>query len=305
MKVYTDLHNRTKMYNIPLWGIEELKKIGLEVVTEYSEDIEIFWGDLLTKKDVLNLPKLKWIHFSCVGINRALIPEVTNREFILTNSSDIFTDAVSSMVMSYIFYFSRGLNFIDRLRTNKNLNRESFDNYIDCLKEMRETKCLILGVGNVGSKLKSMLEALDIGVIGIKRNNYDDLLKNIGQADFVVNLLPLTDKTKYMFDYQMFRKMKNDAYFINAGRGKTVVQKDLIKALRNKIILGCALDVFDTEPLPKNSDLWNLDNVLITPHIANVSKNYWKNQIELFISNVTKYKVGKPLHNTVDLKKYK
>ena len=71
MKIYTDLHKRTKMYNLPAWGIEKLKKIGLEVVTEYSDDIEIYWGDLLEKTDVLNLPNLKWIHFPCVGINRA------------------------------------------------------------------------------------------------------------------------------------------------------------------------------------------------------------------------------------------
>ena len=207
------------------------------------------------------------------------------------------------MVVSYILYFSKGLNFVDKLRRNNNLSRECFDNYIDNLKELSETKCLIVGMGNIGTRLKIMLEALGVAVIGIRRKNTDDLVKNIGQVDFVVNLLPLTDKTKYMFDNKVFRKMKNDAYFINAGRGQTVVEEDLIKALRSKIILGCALDVFDTEPLPKNSELWNIDNVLITPHIANVSKSYWKHQIELFISNVTRFKTNNTLLNVVDLKK--
>ena len=80
MKVYTDLHSRTKMYNLPDWVFTKLKSIGIDLVTEYNEDVKVYWGDLLTKTDILNLPNLKWIHFPCVGVNRAMIPEVKNKK---------------------------------------------------------------------------------------------------------------------------------------------------------------------------------------------------------------------------------
>jgi phosphoglycerate dehydrogenase-like enzyme len=97
--------------------------------------------------------------------------------------------------------------------------------------------------------------------------------------------------------------MKPDSYFINLGRGKTVVEDDLIQILKDKVIAGAGLDVFDVEPLPKESELWNLDNVLMTPHIANIDKNYWKNQIELFIDNLQRFKNNKKLKNLMNLER--
>jgi phosphoglycerate dehydrogenase-like enzyme len=250
MKVYTDLQKRTKMYSLPEWGFTKLNSAGIDIVTEYDDDVKVYWGDLLTKKDVENLPNLKWIHFPCVGVNRAMIPEVRYKGITVTNSPNIFTESVSSMVLSYILYFSKGLNFVNKLREEDNLTRESFDEYV----------------------------------------NY-----------FVINLLPLTTQTKSIFNKKVFGKMKNNSYFINVGRGQTVVEEDLIEALRSKTILGCALDVFNVEPLSKESELWSMDNVLITPHIANVNKNYWKTQIELFISNLNRFRTNNTLLNVVNL----
>jgi len=303
MKIYTDLYNRTIMYNIPGWCLDKLKSIDLEIVTEYDDDVNVYWGDLLTKDAVLNLPNLEWIHFPCVGVNRALIPEVINKNITVTNSPGIFSESVSSLALSYILYFSKGLNFVNKLRRENNLTRESFDKYIDYTKELNKTKCLIVGMGNIGHKLKDLLNSLDIEVVGLNSKNINELEKYVSQVDFVVNLLPLTDETKHMFDHKIFDKMKHDSYFISMGRGQTVVEEDLIKSLKKGSILGCALDVFNTEPLPKESELWRMDNVSITPHIANVSKSYWNTQIELFISNVKRFRKNTKLLNTIDLNK--
>lgn len=301
MKIYTDLQNRTKMYTLPEWGFTKLNSMGVDVVTEYDDDVKVYWGDLLTKKDVENLPNLKWIHFPCVGVNRAMIPEVRYKGITVTNSPNIFTESVSSMVLSYILYFSKGLNFVNKLREEDNLTRESFDEYVNYVKQLDEIKCLIVGMGNIGNMLKVMLEPLGITVIGISRNNSEDLMEFIGDSDFVINLLPLTTQTKSIFNKKVFGKMKNNSYFINVGRGQTVVEEDLIEALKSKTILGCALDVFNVEPLSKESELWSMDNVLITPHIANVNKNYWKTQIELFISNLNRFRTNNTLLNMVNL----
>ena len=301
MKVYTDLQKRTKMYSLPEWGFTKLNSAGIDIVTEYDDDVKVYWGDLLTKKDVENLPNLKWIHFPCVGVNRAMIPEVRHKRITVTNSPNIFTESVSSMVLSYILYFSKGLNFVNKLREEDNLTRESFDEYVNYVKQLDEIKCLIVGMGNIGNMLKVMLEPLGITVIGISRENSEDLMEFIGDSDFVINLLPLTTQTKSIFNKKVFGKMKNNSYFINVGRGQTVVEEDLIEALRSKTILGCALDVFNVEPLSKESELWSMDNVLITPHIANVNKNYWKTQIELFISNLNRFRTNNTLLNMVNL----
>ena len=303
MKIYTDLQNRTKMYTLPEWGFTKLNSMGVDVVTEYDDDVKVYWGDLLTKKDVKNLPNLEWIHFPCVGVNRAMIPEVRYKGITVTNSPNVFTKSVSSMVLSYILYFSKGLNFVNKLRIENNLTRESFDDYMVHLKQLDEITCLIVGMGNIGNMLKTKLQSLGITVVEISRKNSDDLTNLVMDVDFVVNTLPLTTQTNSIFDKKVFGKMKNNSYFINVGRGQTVVEEDLIEALKNKTILGCALDVFNIEPLPKESELWNMDNVLITPHIANTSKNYWYTQIELFISNLNRFRTSNTLLNIVNLNK--
>jgi phosphoglycerate dehydrogenase-like enzyme len=142
---------------------------------------------------------------------------------------------------------------------------------------------------------------MKVYTIQTKDNLMESIYKN--RPDFVINLLPLTLKTNHLFDAKLFKCMKPDSYFINLGRGKTVVEDDLVQILKDKVIAGAGLDVFDVEPLPKESELWNLDNVLMTPHIANIDKNYWKNQIELFINNVQRFKSNKKLKNLMNLER--
>jgi len=303
MKIYTDLHGRTSLFNIPDWGISEIQSIGADIIYDYDDSVNIYFGDLLVGEDVKSLPNLKWIHFPSVGINRALIPEVLNSDIVVTNSKGIFCKSVSSLAMSFILYFSKGLHFVQKLKDENKLNRENFDEYINYLKEPNDTKCLIVGYGDIGKELGKMCKSLNMKVYTIqtKDNLMESIYKN--RPDFVINLLPLTLKTNHLFDAKLFKCMKPDSYFINLGRGKTVVEDDLIQILKDKVIAGAGLDVFDVEPLPKESELWNLDNVLMTPHIANIDKNYWKNQIELFIDNLQRFKNNKKLKNLMNLER--
>ena len=113
MIVYTDLHNRSKIYNIPKKFKKILRDRGIDIVTKYNEKAEVYWGDLFTIQDLNNLPNLKWIHFPCVGVNRALIPEVKDKNILVTNSKGIFKEPVSTSIISYICYFSRGLHMVN------------------------------------------------------------------------------------------------------------------------------------------------------------------------------------------------
>ena len=113
----------------------------------------------------------------------------------------------------------------------------------------------------------------------------------------------MTPKTDSVFDYETFECMKSDSYFLNLGRGQSVIEGDLIDALKHKVIAGAGLDVFRIEPLPLDSELWELDNVLITPHIANLDKNYWKNEISLFIDNLKRFSNNYDLRNVINLER--
>jgi len=305
MKIYTDLHSRTSLYNIPSWGIEKIESMGANLIHDYDESVTIYFGDLLEKEDIENLPNLKWIHFPSVGVNRALIPEVINRDIIVTNSKGIFNKSVSSMALSYIIYFSKGFHLIQKLRSEHRLDRENFEDCISNLKEpfFSGLKCLIVGHGNIGKELGLICSLLGIQIDSVRSK--DDIRESIkkSQADFVINLLPLTPQTDGVFDYETFECMKSDSYFLNLGRGQSVVEGDLIDALKHKVIAGAGLDVFRIEPLPLDSELWELDNVLITPHIANLDKNYWKNEIALFIHNLKKFSSNSNLRNVINLER--
>ena len=316
MIVYTDLHNRSKIYNIPKKFKKILRDRGIDIVTKYNEKAEVYWGDLFTIQDLNNLPNLKWIHFPCVGVNRALIPEVKDKNILVTNSKGIFKEPVSTSIISYICYFSRGLHMVNFLRNNKLLTRLEFDSYSNTIKNPMESSCLIVGYGDIGTRVGELCNSLGMEVNIIKSNLDMDFpsyvknkytLKNLKEAvrnnDFIINLLPLTKFTHNIFDKDIFSLMKSNSCFINVGRGKSVNEKDLIDVLNSNPSMTAALDVFDKEPLPLNSPLWEMENVLITPHIANLTQNYWDTQIELFIFNMGNYSNNVPLKNVIDLNK--
>jgi phosphoglycerate dehydrogenase-like enzyme len=121
----------------------------------------------------------------------------------------------------------------------------------------------------------------------------------LSQCDYVVVTLPLTPKTRHFFDESVFREMKPNCFLVNVGRGELINEKDLVKALNKGWIAGAGLDVFETEPLPENSPLWQLDNVLITPHISGITAHYDERAADLFATNLRRYLDGEPLLNLV------
>ncbi len=314
MIVYTDLHNRSKMYNIPKRHIKKLSNLGVQLTTKYEDGVEIYWGDLFTEESLNNLPNLKWIHFPCVGVNRALIPGVINRNIVVTNSKGIFKEPVSNSVLSYICYFSRGLHLVNALKNENKLNRKNFDIYFNKIKTLSQSSCLIVGFGDIGTKVGELCNSLGMEVNIIKsnlqshipsfvKNKYElkDLTSAVKKIDFIINLLPLTELTYKVFNKDVFSNVKSDCCFINVGRGKSVDEEELIKTLNTNPNMTAALDVFYQEPLSLNSPFWKMKNVLITPHIANLFKNYWDTQVELFIFNLSNYKNNKKLTNIINL----
>ena len=168
----------------------------------------------------------------------------------------------------------------------------------------------IVGYGRIGAQIARLGKGFGMRVAAlahtkkIEDKNVDisyrmvDLLLN--KSDFVVNALPLTDETQGYFDTSKFKQMKPTAYFVNIGRGKTVIESDLIKALKNKTIAGAGLDVFEEEPTPDSNPLWKLPNVIMTPHISGWTPEYTNRVVNIFCENLKAYLKKRSMPNLVD-----
>jgi phosphoglycerate dehydrogenase-like enzyme len=183
------------------------------------------------------------------------------------------------------------------------------------LWEVNGKTMLVVGLGGIGTSTAQMAHSLGMRVIATRNSSRDkpdfveyvglsdELPTLIGQADVVVNATPLTPQTRGLFNAALFAKMKTSAYFINIGRGQSVVQADLVAALNGGVIAGAGLDVTDPEPLPKDNPLWRAANVIITPHVSSYSDNRTERVWLLMRENLRRYAAGEKLLNVVDLKR--
>jgi len=301
INVGIDLFLKLNMYNVPSKSLIFLKKkypninfipVNLGKKNYPYNKIDIYWGNRITPNIIKQSENLKWIHFGSVGVERSYCEETIKKKIIVTNSKHSMTDAMVTTGLAFITFLSRNFHIFSKIRNNKNFNRKTYDKFFNQTLDLNGKSCFIAGMGSVGKKLSIVLKTLGMNIIGKKKIKFDknknhQFLKFIEKADFIVNLLPLTKKTKKIFDKKAISKIGKKSFFINIGRGETVDEKYLIHALKNKKISGAALDVFAKEPLSSNSKLFKLSNVLITPHVAGVSKNYWEKQIQLFDYNLS------------------
>ncbi len=253
--------------------------------------------------------KLKWIHSFSAGVEKVLTDEVVNSKVMVSNSSGIHATPIAEHVLGFMLIFTR--KFYD---TFKKQQKKTWEANQD-LTELREKTVLVVGLGHIGIEVARLANCLGANLICIKKNvgNKPDLVSKVyaidylesilPKADFVILSLPLTRDTHHLFDMNKFKLMKKSGVLINIGRGGVVNEKELIEALDKKIIGGAALDVTEEEPLPKNSPLWNMENVVITPHHSGWSEKYMDRAVDLFCINLKAYIKGEPLPNLVDKKR--
>jgi phosphoglycerate dehydrogenase-like enzyme len=305
-----DLIRDLRLFNIPQDYFDELNnKFGIVKIDPENlpsdkilNEIEIYFGDRISLDIIENMPNLKWVHLTSIGYDKLLGLERKN--LIVTNSKDTMDNGVLATIIGFMFALSRGFNYCLK---SESIDRYEFNQYFDKVQDVIGQSCLIVGMGNIGSKLAKICESLQMKVCGIRQKCFanvytlEDLPDMVSDFDFVVNLLPHTEQTHGVFNSNIFNRMKETSFFINVGRGKTVVEDDLIEALKSNTIAGAGLDVFEKEPLSKDSILWKLKNVIITPHIAGYSNQYWVKQKKLFSENLQRYLNIVPMLNEVDL----
>jgi len=279
MIIYTDLHNRTKNYTLTDKMIQEVEnQCGVEITTVINPDAEIYWGDKITPHHLSVMPKLKWVHLSKTGIgNAANFPD----NIVVTNTPNS-SDGVAEYAVTGVLHLLRGL---DRMSSN----RLEFDKNIDYIKPFNQVSCLIVGFGRIGKEVCRLLTALGMDVTGLDRHTHITELQEL-PYDFIINTLPLSSETLNYFTAETFGKMHKSSYIVNIGRGETMNEDDLFNVLHEKQIRGAFLDVVHNEPVKRGNRLLNLDNVFVSPHIANALNNMLNTQVQVFIKQLIKYK---------------
>ena len=235
-------------------------------------------------------------------------PELIEHPLTICNPRGIYSDHIAHHILMFMFALSRGLPYWIEAQRRQTWERNARKRgYID----IASSTVLIVGCGGIGRETARLCTELGADVIGIEPRLEDDIAAKVyppseldtqlSEADFVVTTVPHTPETEFMWNRQRFALMKPSAYFINIGRGMTTKLDDLVAALKDGEIAGAGLDVFETEPLPDGHELWSLENVLITPHVAVAdAANVSERRYQLLLDNARRFLAGESLRNVVD-----
>ncbi|MGB5210142.1 MAG: D-2-hydroxyacid dehydrogenase [Gammaproteobacteria bacterium] len=254
--------------------------------------------------------QLRWIQLPYAGAERCLQnPAIGERNILVTNAQRVYGPEIAEHVMAMLLNFSRGLYLYRNAQSEGVWERGLVPE--DRLWELNGKTMLVVGLGGIGTEVARRANALGMNVIATRNSSRegpdfvsyvglaDELMDLAPRADVVVNAAPLTPATTGLFDAAFFRAMKPTAYFINVGRGRSVVTADLIDALEEDWIAGAALDVTDPEPLPPGHPLWSLPEVIITPHVAAGSDLRVERLWIVMRENLRRYVNGEPMLSVV------
>lgn len=251
--------------------------------------------------------QLKWIQTPMAGLERYFFPALIEHPVQVTNMRGIFHDMIPDHVLCFILCFARDMHTLIRRQVGHKWGPRDVK-----VVHLPESTLGIVGLGGIGYGVAQRAAPHGMRIIAVdprrednppelaalwKPDRLDDLL---AESDFVAVCAPETPETRGLFDAGKFAKMKPTAFFINVGRGRVVKLDALTEALRQKQIAGAALDVFEQEPLPPDHPLWEMDNVILTPHTAGVSAHDEDRRLLVLAENLRRFVAGQPLNNVVD-----
>jgi len=253
------------------------------------------------------LPKLRWVHTFSAGVDRHVPVMDTYDRVLLTNNSGAYDVPIAEHVIAMIFAAAKRVPEHLAAQGRHEWQRETPH------AEVRGQTLVILGMGNIGGELARLASGLGMRVVGIRRDASrpggpgvehivppERLVDAAREADYLAVTAALTSQTRGMVSAEVLRALKPTAWVINIARGPIVDEAALAAALKERRIGGAALDVFETEPLPATSPLWDCANAILTPHISNSSPRVRERSLALVAENVRRFKAGEPLLNLVD-----
>ena len=288
-------------------GLNSLKHIKFDILVARPLFVQL-------TKDILKLfPSIKWVHSLAAGIEKLIEVDSlwNNNEIILSNSKGAYSECLGEVGIASMMYFSYNIySYVEKMKKKE----WSFG-----LNKMLDKKVLlIIGYGNNGVCLAKKAKAFNMKIVGVKKRIIDNFYgkeyideiytlenipdKAINEANFIYATLPETKETINIFDKKFFKKMNKNAVFMNFGRGSAVVEDDIIDALENNVIRGALLDVTASEPLNKDSKLYNIspEKLLLTGHSFAFTDDIVDTGFKFFYNNLKNYlETGKPF-NIVD-----
>ncbi len=292
-------------------------------------DAEILFCWAPGESAIARAGRLRWIHAPAAGVGAFITPSVLRRGILLTNSRGVHAVPIAEHTLGMLVALARHFRpaIADQITTG--LDRERWWVGSGRPQELHGRTLGLFGYGAIGREIARRALAFGMRVIAVRRHPESasawdlDLLRAIGlpeeeprldlvmgpeglprmlaEADAVVIAAALTPETEGLFDAAAFQRMKRGAWLVNVARGKIVRERDLIAALREGRLGAAALDVFETEPLPRESELYTLENVILTPHVSGNSTEFWPRAMALFRENLRRDLAGIPLLNRVDL----
>lgn len=263
--------------------------------------------------EILNAGKqLRWIVAYAAGVERCVsVPSVRERKLLITNLRGLGSAAIGEHAIALALAMARGLDTFVSNQTKGRWSRE--DAAARHLQTLTGKTMLVVGLGGIGTEVASRAHGLGMNVIATRARGHegpeyvshvgspDELLKLAATADVIVSCVPLTAETKNIYDRKFFAALKPTAYFVNVARAGSVVQAEMIAALKEGRLAGAGLDVVDPEPLPPDNPLWKTPNVIITPHISS-SSDIPNEAIGVLIDeNLRRYAAGEKMLSVVDL----
>ena len=311
-RVYRDGRPLWAGYPEPPRAEDESEEEARERLAPILRETEVLLSNPIVPDDIVErAPALRWLQLTSAGVDRLLNSPVVQSRVTVTTASGIHAVPISEYVIGAMLAFAKGLPKAFRAQQERAWRPFWPD-------ELEDKTVGVLGVGAIGARVVKLAKALDMRVLALRRSaerrmtgeeagmEVDEMLPPsdlpylLAESDYVVVALPLTPESREMIGEAELRAMKPNAVIVNIGRGAIIDEQALVRALKEGWIAGAALDVFQQEPLSGESELWGLDNVILTPHISGGTPRYMERAVALFCDNLRRYLEDEPLRNVVD-----
>jgi len=300
--------------------VSRLEDLGFEVVATADPDVvlkeipsaEVYYARRISQEVFAAASTLKWAQTSVAGMEGFWHPEVRSSDLIITSVRGIYSDVIADHMYGFILAFARGIQTYAKRQP-----LHTWDKGVTSVTHLGNATLGLIGLGGIGLAVAARGHTSGMRIIAVDPapkgtpdyveeiyppNRLHDFLE---QSDFIAVSIPHLSTTEHLLDEQAFRHVKPTAYVMNVGRGKVISLDALTNALREGRLAGAGLDVFEEEPLPANHPLWDMENVLITPHCAGRSDYPYQEErrLDLLVENAGRYLEGEELLNVMDKQK--
>ena len=277
-------------------------------------DADVVLGFAVRAANFARAHQLRWIHSTAASVTGVLFPELVASDVIVTNARGLHADAMAEHALGMMLAFARKLHHARDAQRVHEWAQETMWDQAPGIGSLAGSTLGLVGLGAIGSAIAVRARAMGMRVLAVRRHPAADpspaheqwpasrLRELLPRVDWLVLVAPHTPETSGLIGREQLSLLRPEARLMNLGRGALVDEAALIEALRTQRLAGAALDVFDEEPLPATSPLWDMPEVILTPHTSGLGPRYWERAMEQFTANLRRYVAGEPLLNLVDKK---